>query len=183
MAQQHDMGEVHHGLALELNENDPWTMISTALAAAFCGDHQRARVRADRALSLSRSASNSLGLSNPGSLLGRRLSGCLGGSATGWCTFTFSRLESRRIVPSRFQGPSDGRVSEIFAKPCRKDGSAVTRPPESVGKWFLHCFPIKDKGDWERLRDAVEGAGIPSPGSAPTFGRVRPNLHYIELIE
>jgi hypothetical protein len=41
--------------------------------------------------------------------------------------------------------------------------------PESVGKWFLHCFPIKDKGDWERLRDAVEGAGVPVAGLSADF--------------
>ena len=30
---------------------------------------------------------------------------------------------------------------------------------DAVTRWFLHHFPIKQKEDWERLRDGIAGAG------------------------
>ena len=40
-------------LACELNDNDPWTLLSCALFHAFCGSIEQARVRAEQALALS----------------------------------------------------------------------------------------------------------------------------------
>ena len=43
----------HMELACELNDNDPWTLLSGAHYAALCGSIEQARLRAERALALS----------------------------------------------------------------------------------------------------------------------------------
>ena len=40
-------------LACELNDNDPWTLLSGAHYSALCGSIEQARSRAERALALS----------------------------------------------------------------------------------------------------------------------------------
>ena len=43
----------HMELACELNDNDPWTLLSCALYCAFCGSIEQARLRAEQSLALS----------------------------------------------------------------------------------------------------------------------------------
>ena len=43
----------HMELACELNDNDPWTLLSCALYCAFCGSIERARQLAEQSLALS----------------------------------------------------------------------------------------------------------------------------------
>src|ERR1700733_7822509 len=43
----------HMELACELNDNDPWTLLSYAHYCAFCGSIEQARLRADQSLALS----------------------------------------------------------------------------------------------------------------------------------
>src|SRR6201991_490529 len=43
----------HMELACELNDNDPWILLSCAHYSAFCGSIEQARLRADQSLSLS----------------------------------------------------------------------------------------------------------------------------------
>ena len=43
----------HMELACELNDNDPWTLLSSAHYSAICGSIEDARARAERALALS----------------------------------------------------------------------------------------------------------------------------------
>ena len=48
----------HMELACELNDNDPWTLLSCAHYCAFCGSIEQARLRADQSLALSRAPSH-----------------------------------------------------------------------------------------------------------------------------
>ena len=43
----------HMELACELNDNDPWTLLSCAHYHAFCGSIEQARLRAEQSLALS----------------------------------------------------------------------------------------------------------------------------------
>src|SRR5712671_360559 len=43
----------HMDLACELNDNDPWTLLSCALYCAFCGSIEQAKLRARQSLALS----------------------------------------------------------------------------------------------------------------------------------
>ncbi len=52
MAKQYEQAQIHLQLAYELNENDPWTLMSSAMCFALCGETERARELADHALKL-----------------------------------------------------------------------------------------------------------------------------------
>ena len=43
----------HMELACELNDNDPWTLLSTSHYLAFCGSVELARLRAEQSMALS----------------------------------------------------------------------------------------------------------------------------------
>ncbi len=43
----------HMDLACELNDNDPWTLLSSAAYYAFCGSIEQAQLRAQQSLALS----------------------------------------------------------------------------------------------------------------------------------
>ena len=49
MSRHYPNAELHMGLAAELNENDPWTLISTALFHSFVEQHDRAEAQCRRA--------------------------------------------------------------------------------------------------------------------------------------
>jgi hypothetical protein len=40
-------------------------------------------------------------------------------------------------------------------------------PPtdEAIVRWLLHLYPIRQSADWERLRDGLKAAGLPTDGS------------------
>lgn len=53
MAHREAEAAPHMELACELNDNDPWTLLSCALYHAFCGSVEQARVRAEQSLAVS----------------------------------------------------------------------------------------------------------------------------------
>jgi DNA-binding SARP family transcriptional activator/TolB-like protein len=170
MAEQYDMGEIHHGLAQELNENDPWTMISTALGAAFCGDHHGARARADRALSLTLDPSPiHWGYQSQIRFLSGDYRGTLEACQRAgphshfpaWKAAALFQLNRKDEAAAEFRDFSKAMAERWFGQ------SPST--PELIGKWFLHSFPIKNPSAWEHLRDSIAGAGIPVAGLKASF--------------
>jgi tetratricopeptide (TPR) repeat protein len=59
MRRQCEQAELSFGLALDLNENDPWTLTSASLGLSFCGRHVDAKHLADEALRLNPTPSRS----------------------------------------------------------------------------------------------------------------------------
>ena len=53
MARREVEAAAHMELACELNDNDPWTLLSNALYVAFCGSIEQAQLRARQSLALS----------------------------------------------------------------------------------------------------------------------------------
>src|SRR5204863_8235078 len=49
----------HAALATELNDNDPWTLMSAGQIFAYCGNYERAQVLASNSLDLTRSPTRS----------------------------------------------------------------------------------------------------------------------------
>lgn len=35
---------------------------------------------------------------------------------------------------------------------------------EAIVGWLLHLYPIRRRADWERLRDGLQAAGLPTSG-------------------
>jgi len=162
MADRWSQAGINLGLAVELNDNDPWTLISSAHGFAFCGDMARAGELARQALKLSVAPS----LAHWGYQVGIRfLCGDYDGSVE-------AAERANDIIPNLPAWKASalfhlGRVGEAraeakrFAAMCRAKWFGSTEPDDdAVGRWFLHLFPICRRADWERLRDGLAGAGI-----------------------
>lgn len=165
-ASHHQQAAAHHALALELNENDPWTLTSTALGFGFAGDADRARRTIDLAV---RQVPNPVPIHRRYQAIVAHVcrdhAGCVEAAdqsasnvpnEIGWKVSALSHLGDERrakIELDRFYS----MVSERWfgnSTPSRK----------AMMRWFLHLFPMKRQEDWEHLRDGLVGAGAPVEG-------------------
>jgi len=165
MLEQFDLATRHYDLAVRLNESDGWTLTSSALGLAFSGDHERAGRLADRALELGIVANRA----QWGYLMRvRYLAGDLERA-----------LEARKDAGAAIAAPGwvcailaqSGRIEEAahelqrFHAAARDNwaGPAPWSERETI-RWFLHCFPLRRRADWTRLRDGLALAGAPVDG-------------------
>jgi DNA-binding SARP family transcriptional activator len=165
MAKLYDQGSIHHGLAKELNENDPWTLVSAALGAAFRGEKERARQLAKEAMTLSLDPSPiHWGYQTQIRFLDADYDGAIeaGRHATimpvygGW---RVAALVQRGCLPEARK-----ELEHFFATVRDRWFGAIQPTPEAMTRWFLHSFPIRYDEDWRRLRDGLGEAGAPVSG-------------------
>ena len=163
MSGRFDQAAVHHRLAYELNENDPWTLVSSALGSAFRGEPKEALSLADHALELSPSPN---GTHWRYQAMIRYMCHDLAGS-----------INAAEQAESSIQNVYVWKAAALHAL-GRKEEAAIAagRFFEAVEKrwfgpevpsrrlmtrWILHGFPIMRSEDFERLRDDFGGAGAP----------------------
>jgi DNA-binding SARP family transcriptional activator len=156
----------HMELACELNDNDPWTLLSYALYCAFCGSIEHARLRAEQSLALS-PAPSYLGWGYHGII--RVLCGDYAGAleACDRSHGVVQILPAWRIAALFHLGrPSMAREeAQRFLNGIRSFWVGSSAPTdESVVRWVLQGHPISVKARWEILRDGLRGAGLPVEG-------------------
>lgn len=155
--------------ALELNENDPWIIVSTALGFSFCAEHDRSQKLIAEA--------NALGLMvNPlfasyqvvikfltgdyhGAVDMAEYAGDVISNVRGWKTAALGQLDQYK----KAQQEADAFLSLNRDRWCA-DGSDPS--DEAITGWFLHCFPIRNRDRWCALRDGLLRAGLTLPQSA-----------------
>ena len=167
MTQKFGQAETHIQVACELNPNDSWTAISGALLLAFCGEYKRASELGQAALDLTLSPSRThwvyqvdiqfLGGNYDAALEAADLAQDALWGVAAWRTATLAHL---------------GRTAEAAAEGARFLSRARanwygTEPAtdENIVRWLLHLYPIRHRADWERLRDGLQAAGLPTIGS------------------
>jgi tetratricopeptide (TPR) repeat protein len=156
----------HMELACELNDNDPWTLLSSALYYAFSGSIEQARLRAEQSLALS-PAPPYLGWSYH--CIVRFLYGDYAGaleaidraqSAThllpAWRAAALFRLGKPVMARQEAQRLLNGIRSFWVGSSAPTD--------EAVTRWALQAHPISMGSRWETLRDSLRGAGLPVEG-------------------
>lgn len=160
-----DSARFNYELALELNENDPWTLVSAAHGLAFCGQKTVALELADQALQLG------LGITplHWGYQAGIRFicedyEGCVKAATLandviydmpGWKTAALTHMGRKE------EALAEGRHFLSF---IRANWYGETAPKdETIAQWLLHCFPFRYKADWERLRSGLSLANVPVP--------------------
>jgi tetratricopeptide (TPR) repeat protein len=156
----------HMELACELNDNDPWTLLSCAHYYAFCGSIEQARLRAEQSLALS-PAPPHLGWAYHGTI--RFLCGDYAGAIE-----AIDRAQGAiRILPAwraaalyRLGEPVLAREeAERFLNGIRSFWVGSLAPTdEAVTRWTLQAHPISVRSRWEALRDSLRGAGLPVEG-------------------
>ena len=154
---------LHASLATELNENDPWTLMSAAQIFAYCGDYAQAEALASASLELTRSPTRSQMsyLSAIRFLCGRyedSVDAARRGFESspgflGWMCAALAHLGREKEARTEF----DRALAQIAP-----DWQGPVKPTrENMARWMLHMFPIAVKDDWERLRAGMAIAGAP----------------------
>jgi TolB-like protein/tetratricopeptide (TPR) repeat protein len=167
MMKQFGQAELHMQVACELNPNDSWTAISAALLSAFCGNPRRASELGQIALDTTVSPSRThwayqtdiefLTGNYTGAIeAADRAQDVLWGVAA-WRTAALAQL---------------GRTAEAAAEGARflsrVRANWFGRQPasdEAIVSWLLHLYPIRIRANWERLRDGLQAAGLPTGGA------------------
>jgi len=167
MMKQYGQAELHIQVACELNPYDSWTAISAALLLAFCGQFERAsefgQVALDMTLSPSRThwayqADIQFLSGNYAAAIqaADRAQDVLWGVAA-WRTAALAHLG--RTAEAAAEGArflSRVRANWFGAEPATD---------EAIVRWLLHLYPIRRRADWERLRDGLQAAGLPTAGT------------------
>jgi DNA-binding SARP family transcriptional activator len=161
----------HMELACELNDNDPWTLLSAAHYYAFCGSIDQALRLAEQSLALSPSPPN-LGWAYHGTI--RFISGDYAGAleamdhasgaipiAPAWRAAALFHLGHPALAREEAQRFLNG-IRSFWAGSCAPTDEAVTF-------WALQVHPISIRGRWETLRDGLDGAGLPVEGVTQRF--------------
>jgi tetratricopeptide (TPR) repeat protein len=168
MMKQYGQAELHIQVAYELNPNDSWTAISAALLLAFCGNFERAselgQVALDMTLSPSRThwvyqADIQFLSGNDAAAIQAmdRTQDVLWG-VPAWRAAALAHLG--RTAEAATEGArflSRVRENWFGEKPATD---------EAIVRWLLHLYPIRRSADWERLRDGLRAAGLPTGGTA-----------------
>jgi len=163
MSGRYDQAAIHHRLAYELNENDPWTLVSSALGFAFRGECKQARSLADHALELSPTPNGThWRYQAMVRYMCRDFTGCVDAAEQAessiqnvyvWkaaALHALGRKDDAKIAASKFFDA----VEKRWFGPEVPSRRLMTR-------WILHGFPIMLAEDFERLRDDFGGAGAP----------------------
>jgi transcriptional regulator with XRE-family HTH domain len=158
----------HMELACELNDNDPWTLLSSAGCRAFCGSIEQARLLAEQSLALS-PAPSYLGWGYHGII--RVLCGDYAGAleAIDRARGVIRILPAWRAAALFHLGQSDLAREEAqrFLNGIRSFWVGSSAPTdEAVTRWALQSHPIGVTARWEALRDGLRGAGLPVEGIA-----------------
>lgn len=156
-------------IASELNENDPWTLVSSALGFAYCGDQTAANEMSEYLTEIG------LGISPlqwayhagvrfmEGDYEASVRAAEQGAGSTpyiaGWHAAALAHLgkcdKATQVLDNFFY---ETRSRWIGSDPPSK--AAIT-------KWLLHCYPIRGTNDWQCLRNGLELAGSPVPQNPP----------------
>jgi transcriptional regulator with XRE-family HTH domain len=156
----------HMELACELNDNDPWILLSYAHYCAFCGSFEQARLRAEQSLALSPVPSH-LEWAYHGVI--RFLCGDYAGALDAFsrAQWVAKTLPAWRAAALFYLGqPAMAREeAQRFLNGIRLYWVGSSAPTdETVVRWVLQSHPIGVRERWEILRDGLRGAGLPVEG-------------------
>jgi DNA-binding SARP family transcriptional activator len=159
----------HMELACELNDNDPWTLVSCAHYHAFCGSIEKARLQAEQSLSLSLAPSN---LEWSYHSIIRFLCGDYTGAveACDRARDITKTLPAWRAAALFHLGEKETacEAANRFLNGIRSFWVGSSAPTdETITRWALQAHPISVRTRWETLRDGLRGAGLPVGGIEP----------------
>lgn len=168
MAGRHAQGEVHMRLALELNPDDAWTLMSVAHFRSFTGAHQGAMELAQQSMQITLAPSRThwaylavnAFLSGEHEMAVEACERSEGVILTmgGWRTAALAMLGRRAEAAAS---------AARFLAEVRAAWRGAEAPTDAaILRWLLHAYPIRHAADWARLRDGLAAAGLRAEGAA-----------------
>jgi DNA-binding SARP family transcriptional activator len=163
MAKEYDQAPGHFNLACQLNDNDPWTLISASLAHSFAGSPDEAKALSALAFEQSLFPTRVMwGYDVTSRFLWGDYQGCVTASKhaaniilnlPAWTAAALHHLGQREEAKQQ---------ADAFLEMTRASWRQNTPADDAaMVRWLLHSFPIARRDDWERLRNGVVGAGLP----------------------
>jgi DNA-binding SARP family transcriptional activator/TolB-like protein len=163
MARNYGPAELHMAMAVELNENDPWSVMSAALFHAFAGLPARARALAAHAMQTTRSPTPTHWVyeSTIAFVLGDDET-CIASSLRSGDTIQ-TNIAWRAAALAHLGRIDEARSTMDSFLDLLRTRWAGPAPPDvaSMLGWFLHLYPIRHEADWDRLRRGLAAAGAP----------------------
>jgi DNA-binding SARP family transcriptional activator len=161
-----DRSTLHAALAVDLNENDPWTLMGSGQIFAYCGEYERAAALSAASLGITpMPAAPQVAYSGAIKFLCSDYAGCIDASREDlgmspafmiWGCAAKAQLGRLNEAKAEFERALE-KVAADWHSP-----QAPTR--NSMARWLLHVFPIAISGDWERLAAGLAAAGAPVEG-------------------
>lgn len=164
MGNQHAQAEVPMRLACELNPNDSWTLISTALFHSFSGNHAQAAELAAQSLEMTLMPS----LTHWGyqvTIAYLRGDDAATLEACDRAQDVIRTLPAWRAAALAQLGREEEAAQSAvrFLRGIRTSWFAETAPGVAeMVRWLLHLYPIRRAEEWTRLRDGIAAAGLPT---------------------
>ncbi len=160
IAGTHAAAVSHLELALDLNENDPWTIISAAIGFAFAGETERARdlVAQARSFGMRYSRAAQGYIATASHLVGDHEGAIAAAEVAGDAIINLPAWEAA----SRVRLGDLAGAAEAMRRFLALAGSAWTGAPDpgpaAVLDWLMGCFPIRSPEVRAELRAALEAA-------------------------
>jgi DNA-binding SARP family transcriptional activator len=169
MAKQYAQAEMHMELACELNPNDSFTLISGALLLVFCGRPERGMALAGPALDISVAPPTRTHWAYQFDIqfLAGNYEGALATAERAQDVLHHTRA-AWRVAALAHLGHIDAAAAEAdrFLAGIRANWfGAEPATDQAIVRWLLHLYPISRREDWERLRDGLRLAGLPTDGA------------------
>ena len=170
----------HLELALDLNENDPWTIVSAAIGFAFAGETERARdlVAQARAFGMRHSRAAQGYVATASYLIGDHAGAVAAAEVAGDAIINLPAWQAASLIhlgDREAAGRAIGRFLDL-ALPAWTGRKRPT--PADAIDWFMGCFPIRDEAVREELRASLGAAlgALERPGglSGAAFSRSAP---------
>lgn len=162
----------HMDLACELNDNDPWTLLSSAAYCGFCGSIEQAETRARQSLALSLAPSY-LEWGYHGII--RFLCGDYAGALEAFdrAQGVIKTVPAWRAAALVYIGkPAMAREeAQRFLNGIRSFWVGDAAPTDqAITHWLLQAHPISTRSRWEVLRHGLRDAGLPVEGITQLSG-------------
>ncbi len=162
----YEQAAIYMSLAHDLNDNDPWTMISAANCLAFCAEYDKAGQMARHALSLPLSPSPlQWSYQTAIRFMIGDYEGCISAASAAGDDVN-PNVPAWKTAALHHMQRADEAAAELrrFYALTRRRWVGSEPTDAEITRWLLHLFPIRRVEDWQRLRDGLAGAGAPLNG-------------------
>ncbi len=152
---------LHAALAVDLNENDPWTLMASGQIFAYCGEYERAEGLSAASLGITpMPTAPQVAYSGAIKFLCSDHAGCIEASPEDlgmspafmiWGCAAKAHVGRLNEAKAEFERALERVAADWHGR----------QPPtrDSMARWLLHAFPIAIRSDWERLAAGLAAAG------------------------
>ena len=161
-----DNSTLHAALAVDLNENDPWTLMASGQIFAYCGEYERAASLSAASLGITpMPTAPQVAYSGAIKFLCSDYAGCIDASREDlemspafmiWRCAAKAHAGRLNEARAEFEKALEGVAADWHGQQAPTRGS--------MARWLLHVFPIAIRGDWERLAAGLAAAGAAVEG-------------------